>query len=188
MLLSSPPRRGCFSLIRRGDLHQRVFPASAGVFPHMGALDQVPRGLPRLGGGVSMARSSQRPVIKSSPPRRGCFLVINQIAAQAFVFPASAGVFPANGSVISLRLRLPRLGGGVSEAAECVVDDVTSSPPRRGCFFDAQILNLINGVFPALAGVFPRRCWYSMSLTPIPRHDGGVSFDDHIIHNVLLIL
>ena len=97
-------------------------------------------------------------------------------------------MFPANGSVISLRLRLPRLGGGVSEAAECVVDDVTSSPPRRGCFFDAQILNLINGVFPALAGVFPRRCWYSMSLTPIPRHDGGVSFDDHIIHNVLLIL
>lgn len=127
-------------------------------------------------------------MLLSSPPRRGCFLVINQIAAQAFVFPASAGVFLEAVKPPDSILSLPRLGGGVSGEWIGHFSASSSSPPRRGCFFDAQILNLINGVFPALAGVFPRRCWYSMSLTPIPRHDGGVSFDDHIIHNVLLIL
>ena len=182
MFKSSPPRRGCFSLIRRGDLHQRVFPASAGVFPHMGALDQVPRGLPRLGGGVSMARSSQRPVIKSSPPRRGCFLVGTWPGLSCAVFPASAGVFPCHQSDSRSGICLPRLGGGVSRSSQAARFDTQSSPPRRGCFRRMDRSFLCVFVFPASAGVFLRCPDPESDQWCFPRLGGGFSKEMLVQH------
>ena len=52
---SSPPRRGCFPFDRYANPQVLVFPASAGVFPaRMSSMWSV-IGLPRLGGGVSLA-------------------------------------------------------------------------------------------------------------------------------------
>lgn len=57
MLLSSPPRRGCFRKYVITVTLARVFPASAGVFPASSTSFECGESLPRLGGGVSQHQS-----------------------------------------------------------------------------------------------------------------------------------
>ena len=75
--LSSPPRRGCFSRREAARKTVRVFPASAGVFPGVGSIPPENARLPRLGGGVSAPRPVGHVFHVSSPPRRGCFRLID---------------------------------------------------------------------------------------------------------------
>ena len=130
--VSSPPRRGCFCVRQRVEVEDGVFPASAGVFPVLtDTMAFCPR-LPRLGGGVSWPRPRLRPLTLSSPPRRGCFWAPTPTPTP--VFPASAGVFPRGAPALDYHRRLPRLGGGVSQAQDHFPGRLWSSPPRRGCF------------------------------------------------------
>ena len=139
MLLSSPPRRGCFSGSIELPTTLRVFPASAGVF--LGGLDALAAAisLPRLGGGVSRVGRMGRRQGTSSPPRRGCFQKSRTQINEAAVFPASAGVFPASKCCKAMTPCLPRLGGGVSLRATPMRGGFRSSPPRRGCFPSVQM-------------------------------------------------
>ena len=75
--LSSPPRRGCFREGQQLTPHHRVFPASAGVFPPQGRPSSDGSSLPRLGGGVSNPPVIDAVCAASSPPRRGCFRLID---------------------------------------------------------------------------------------------------------------
>ena len=172
-----------------------VFPASAGVFLGAKFPWRDTRSLPRLGGGVSDLRAIEPGSIGSSPPRRGCFLEMLNYVAKVSVFPASAGVFLPGVLPPGLRIRLPRLGGGVSFIVQKCCRATESSPPRRGCFwcstlraegcesspprrgcFRVQIARVARlNVFPASAGVFPTRENKSRSRSSLPRLGGGVS-------------
>ena len=155
MLLSSPPRRGCFRVAHLFPHVAVVFPASAGVFLSGHGYKVPPRCLPRLGGGVSAVKTRTTAPAMSSPPRRGCFQRTERPKKKRTVFPASAGVFPT-------------LTAGRESSFQ-------SSPPRRGCFQKSRFCELQGGVFPASAGVFlavSSRKTYPLSL---PRLGGGVS-------------
>ena len=151
---SSPPRRGCFRLFTVACPSRLVFPASTGVFLIDVATRPYRRGLPRLGGGVSMSSEQYSKLAKSSPPRRGCFLPSEVYDSLYTVFPASAGVFPLRVIVSRVIASLPRLGGGVSAAFPQFDIGRKSSPPRRGCFCRCADSSCQARVFPASAGVF----------------------------------
>ena len=155
MLLSSPPRRGCFAVVSAPSAHSQVFPASAGVFPEASREGLEEDGLPRLGGGVSAKNLVAAWEARSSPPRRGCFRGSGRNAGRHCVFPASAGVFLEPQMLIGLQESLPRLGGGVSMTARRSALTPRSSPPRRGCFYRPSLRWPCTHVFPASAGVFP---------------------------------
>ena len=155
MLLSSPPRRGCFGCTKHPDGSIHVFPASAGVFQGERCGHDTGCRLPRLGGGVSSVAMPRLDSVLSSPPRRGCFHFTEQAPSALSVFPASAGVFLKAAPTGLRKYCLPRLGGGVSYQHTGSIKSVQSSPPRRGCFSKPSCLAVRPPVFPASAGVFP---------------------------------
>ena len=184
MLLSSPPRRGCFQKSRFHRRLHRVFPASAGVFPQTAASPFPFACLPRLGGGVSWAPKKKSRFQRSSPPRRGCFHIAWPTGENAPVFPASAGVFPAAAFRTCGRQSLPRLGGGVSHARLLRLAPPASSPPRRGCFPLASKTIRLPPVFPASAGVFPGDKHERCQNARLPRLGGGVSTSSFVAPSI----
>ena len=145
------------------------------MFPKLAYVTVVIESLPRLGGGVSgkiLKRESRK---WSSPPRRGCFSGRSSHGGIPVVFPASAGVFLPGVLPPGLRIRLPRLGGGVSTISPASRARTKSSPPRRGCFRTINARWREFCVFPASAGVFPGRLAVTGYRQSLPRLGGGVS-------------
>ena len=70
---------------------------------------------------------------------------------------------------------LPRLGGGVSRLETKKGIAMASSPPRRGCFPEADVDPVRKRVFPASAGVFPYEAVTFDGRSCLPRLGGGVS-------------
>ena len=175
MLLSSPPRRGCFPLYEGLSLFSYVFPASAGVFLKSPRRASPWCSLPRLGGGVSTGGHIVEDDRMSSPPRRGCFWPCRCPYNEHCVFPASAGVFPSFECGEIGVFGLPRLGGGVSPRYPPKVVPRESSPPRRGCFQSNVRATAIARVFPASAGVFLTSQLEHRYFFGLPRLGGGVS-------------
>ena len=162
-----------------------VFPASAGVFPEGAPSQPDSDCLPRLGGGVSDVRLHTFGGFSSSPPRRGCFSSALGSLAGFQVFPASAGVFLEECLSVPVGYSLPRLGGGVSITTMGFRMFASSSPPRRGCFYQGLLAEASISVFPASAGVFLSTSTLGTIRACLPRLGGGVSkqavSDDHII-------
>ena len=149
-----PAHAGVFPSPRRIRLSTGVFPAHAGVFlGHALRRDWAPS-LPRACGGVSVNGVHGGCPLASSPRMRGCFLNL------------SCGLWVTHS--------LPRACGGVSNSKALTVHKSQSSPRMRGCFLRSLWRKDSRPVFPAHAGVFPRRT------TPppppcLPRACGGVS-------------
>ena len=120
-------------------------------------------GLPRLGGGVSGGVGRCAGLLRSSPPRRGCFPQFLLDSYIRLVFPASAGVFLTRSRNCEPTTSLPRLGGGVSG------------------FFESLLQSL--RVFPASAGVFPRNLPAVIAGVGLPRLGGGVSQKEALQHS-----
>ena len=131
--------------------------------------------LPRIRGGVSRRADEVRLFLQSSPHTRGCFFDFEDFYAWCEVFPAYAGVFRALRACISQRASLPRIRGGVSMRGVIQHQGVQSSPHTRGCFLSLSIYADGIKVFPAYAGVFPRRIASRRSPPRLPRIRGGVS-------------
>ena len=151
--LSSPHGRGCFCGQRSPGRRCRVFPARAGVFLS------------------TPAATSSRP--GSSPHGRGCFPHAPHKGHAQGVFPARAGVFLSRENWLCPAPGLPRTGGGVSRARRLEMPTALSSPHGRGCFQVRSGIAENGGVFPARAGVFPRRRTCGPSATGHPRLVGG---------------
>ena len=94
---SSPRKRGCF----------QILPSAA----------EIRGGLPRASGGVSPPQSGCSLASRSSPRKRGCFSYLTVERGSPTVFPAQAGVFPANKKIRKTVRSLPRASGGVSLTA-----------------------------------------------------------------------
>ena len=89
---------------------------------------QRPIRLPRIRGGVSSLAGFDVREEASSPHTLGCFQQSRRSFVSSPVFPAYAGVFLCALSLISVRLCLPRIRGGVS--AENLTEHTISSLPR----------------------------------------------------------
>ena len=133
-LASSPRKRGCFLPAEALRSAEHVFPAQAGVFPHPSARRVCRCSLPRASGGVSLAHRLRYQCLRSSPRKRGCFLVRVAHAHIDVVFPAQAGVFPAHSCRKQPLRCLPRASGGVSSCCRRFLLGPRSSPRKRGCF------------------------------------------------------
>ena len=132
-------------------------------------------GLPRIRGGVSSRSHPASCLCSSSPHTRGCFWCAVFSLEMSSVFPAYAGVFPAEWSWAGISCSLPRIRGGVSASQQPEHRLGRSSPHTRGCFCAKVDKNPPETVFPAYAGVFLKRVrffWHSIRL---PRIRGGVS-------------
>ena len=155
MLLSSPRKRGCF---RSGHRRHRLL-----------------NRLPRASGGVSERRAAVPRARRSSPRKRGCFRSSPSRRGFPAVFPAQAGVFLNQVFVSKPLIGLPRASGGVSSLPPEIRPCSRSSPRKRGCFPVWEYFLSIRSVFPAQAGVFPRRHGPHGSHPCLPRASGGVS-------------
>ena len=154
---SSPHTRGCFSPVLYTGFKHSVFPAYAGVFLKKISELIGTGGLPRIRGGVSHTGPGFNARLLSSPHTRGCFLVASRCRLLRAVFPAYAGVFPLFSLFLGDLHCLPRIRGGVSRADGAYTPFMPSSPHTRGCFSVSRIQLSTSRVFPAYAGVFPRK-------------------------------
>ena len=175
---SSPRKRGCFSYLPTSYTVRLVFPAQAGVFPTSSRRAASQGSLPRASGGVSTVQPASVRLLPSSPRKRGCFFKDGNFYAVEKVFPAQAGVFLKMVNAPSFSICLPRASGGVSLHRRFAEYTTTSSPRKRGCFWQSTITVHGTTVFPAQAGVF---LWVDLPgchTCSLPRASGGVSAVD----------
>ena len=152
--MSSPRKRGCFSLSAEIEAITTVFPAQAGVFPSKPTQCPPAFRLPRASGGVSVPFFARTDADASSPRKRGCFQRSRPQRAEHRVFPAQAGVFLIMSLATTDKRSLPRASGGVSNYTLLTTLQNRSSPRKRGCFYGDLETAKLAEVFPAQAGVF----------------------------------
>ena len=85
-----------------------------GVFPFFIGQDEQRIGLPHMRGGVSQEMEAVQADNLSSPHAWGCFRLAVYYAAEEAVFPTCVGVFLSTPLVVSPRVCLPHMRGGVS--------------------------------------------------------------------------
>ena len=152
---SSPPARGCSDWISHVLRFSPVVPARAGVFRMWWGTWGILVCRPRPRGGVPEVCGQLRPVLRSSPPARGCSHLRPCRSAPALVVPARAGVFRWRSGARRSRTGRPRPRGGVPQPGGGINVALGSSPPARGCSVPAQRWPALAMVVPARAGVFP---------------------------------
>ncbi len=133
------------------------------------------KNLPRSRGGVSNSSSLRLSQSGSSPLTRGCFQSNTRGATGLKIFPAHAGVFLSLKKFFDIVFHLPRSRGGVSEKQQHLRAMQPSSPLTRGCFLATMAKTRAYVIFPAHAGVFPRRPPAFKCRAHLPRSRGGVS-------------
>ena len=140
-------------------LHNKitVFPACAGMFRTVCQMALETGGFPRVRGDVPASRKDMPLDQWFSPRARGCsyFRACCEILGR--VFPACAGMFhwfPDH--PISAR-RFPRVRGDVPPTFTPATKVNGFSPRARGCSVFHEWVNSMSSVFPACAGMFPRR-------------------------------
>ena len=153
--ISSPRTRGYFWLGRTEARHGCLFPAHAGVFPVAPSDRAACVPLPRARGGISVGKNVPAEFEASSPRTRGYFCGSVECVADAWLFPAHAGVFPIRKPRSPLRTPLPRTRGGISR------------------FWRHRRAH--RALFPAHAGVFPGSQRSIADIHPLPRARGGIS-------------
>ena len=134
MLWLSPRMRGCFS--------KRPW------------RDHIRRSFPRVCGDVSNSPQEFLNALKLSPRMRGCFYILFALVGFELAFPAYAGMFLPEGSIILSDKGFPRVCGDVSKEiyAQGTVKEL--SPRMRGCFRHFFAGTFSSSAFPAYAGMF----------------------------------
>ena len=149
-----------------------VFPAHAGIVPHVFGppLDLV--GLPRTRGDRPARDFCWIGMIQSSPHTRGSS--VNPRVAKWWpgVFPAHAGIVPDYTSELLKEGSLPRTRGDRPETEKMVLQVAQSSPHTRGSSLSPFIEVFGHHVFPAHAGIFRRRCHLRPQRSCLPRTRG----------------
>jgi len=172
--MSSPPARGCSSSREAPPKYAGVVPARAGVFRRARCAGAAPSGRPRPRGGVPPRELLAAMVNASSPPARGCSVLLPAHRRLIDVVPARAGVFRAGWGVQRAVSGRPRPRGGVPSDSLREVVRILSSPPARGCSPTSPPARRADGVVPARAGVFPPALPVRLVLDRRPRPRGGV--------------
>ena len=171
----SPHTRGCIGLPCPCLQRRRVFPAHAGLYQPQTTAPTATRCFPRTRGVVSAVRTAPVIVIEFSPHTRGCIWNVRIAFAKVQVFPAHAGLYPADPYRNNVPTRFPRTRGVVSKEADIERAANAFSPHTRGCiapgFYDPEA----EGVFPAHAGLYRDVQAKAQKAIGFPRTRGVVS-------------
>ena len=175
---SPPPTRGWTSAISHHSPCPQVSPAYAGMDPTRRKDAEQGRRLPRLRGDGPWTEGRGQTEGRSPPPTRGWTLRRTASRAVPNVSPAYAGMDLCPTSAHAISGRLPRLRGDGPGLLRSVVHPARSPPPTRGWTRLAVLLDLLDAVSPAYAGMDPPRPapWCQRTCLPRLRGDGpGVS-------------
>ncbi len=153
---------------------RRVFPAHAGLFPNGQATRSAQWSLPRSRGAVPNVLNSASVTPAVFPAHAGLFPCECESTPMSGVFPAHAGLFPPGPLSRARRACLPRSRGAVPGAHTPACPLNPSSPLTRGCSRDRPVLAELIEVFPAHAGLFPRRRGVPALHRRLPRSRGAV--------------
>ena len=170
----SPHTRGCSMQARGLCPGFFVFPAYAGMFPlqlpHRTHLDCFPR----IRGDVPADQVADQLQSGFSPHTRGCSPFCWGKITFPFVFPAYAGMFRKPHSFPWLLDGFPRIRGDVPSRWSERHRKETFSPHTRGCSGKPLMKFFELTVFPAYAGMFPRRGGGIPPMAGFPRIRGDV--------------
>ncbi len=153
----SPPTRGWPAVAEPANWRQWVFPAHAGMARLFDIVCDAARRFPRpRGDGPPLQRRAVRGVV-FSPPTRGWPAIRDWDNLTENVFPAHAGMARAAVPAHPDHGRFPRPRGDGPSLPRLVIPFETFSPPTRG--WPASFMGGLEGsvVFPAHAGMAPRR-------------------------------
>ena len=106
---------------------------------------------------------------------RGCFYNGFSWGSCWLVFPAYAGMFPAPKRTEAQHRSFPRVCGDVSPPMILQESSTRFSPRMRGCFLRLRRIAQSFFVFPAYAGMFPKRGDVWILGVRFPRVCGDVS-------------
>ena len=109
-----------------------------------------------------------------SPRARGCSDTVCEKTAWVGVFPACAGMFRGVQLAVGVARCFPRVRGDVPLIGPLLDLVVEFSPRARGCSEDDQMLLTMVDVFPACAGMFPRKPKDTNQPNRFPRVRGDV--------------
>ena len=170
----SPRERGCSALCLPSQPTARVFPARAGMFPTNSQRTCVSCCFPRASGDVPGPRP--RPILETvfSPRERGCSELGAGCLGLDCVFPARAGMFLRRSAVHLVDDCFPRASGDVPMVPLSGDGASAFSPRERGCSLPELAQSVIDGVFPARAGMFRTFHGQSMTHSRFPRASGDV--------------
>ena len=109
-----------------------------------------------------------------SPRARGCSGHYSEAGRPLMVFPACAGMFRGVQLAVGVARCFPRVRGDVPLIGPLLDLVVEFSPRARGCSEDDQMLLTMVDVFPACAGMFPRKPKDTNQPNRFPRVRGDV--------------
>ncbi len=168
----SPRERGWSPPHRRVREPPRVFPARAGMVRSRIAWLQWHLGVPRASGDGPPRPASYRQPSQCSPRERGWSHQVRDARRELRVFPARAGMVPDYGLPQPIRRRVPRASGDGPELVHLRTPIPSCSPRERGWSRTATCTCRSCCVFPARAGMVPRRTPRLAPLTSVPRASG----------------
>ena len=170
----SPRARGCSAWSESCQGHGEVFPACAGMFRAVADYPTATARFPRVRGDVPQWRPSVRGYMGFSPRARGCSDLFVGLIEKIKVFPACAGMFRGVQLAVGVARCFPRVRGDVPLIGPLLDLVVEFSPRARGCSEDDQMLLTMVDVFPACAGMFPRKPKDTNQPNRFPRVRGDV--------------
>ena len=170
----SPRARGCSVFEWPRLAAHSVFPACAGMFRAPRFQHFCAHRFPRVRGDVPIGAVNCAGHMWFSPRARGCSVAEALLPALIRVFPACAGMFRVGSSTIRSIGRFPRVRGDVPMNRWLLLSTRRFSPRARGC--SSQMNSILNRlfVFPACAGMFPRRSHQPPYPSGFPRVRGDV--------------
>ena len=170
----APPRRGSTSSTSYARHGGGVCPAQAGVYPTSICSRPCSSGLPRPGGGLPSWVPDRTLLVRFAPPRRGSTVRHAGHSWHGGVCPAQAGVYRHRRLANVHIQRLPRPGGGLPVVLTMTATEPEFAPPRRGSTGLGGSDQVLGGVCPAQAGVYPPILASSSCRSRLPRPGGGL--------------
>ena len=172
----SPRARGCSQFSPCGGSGYTVFPACAGMFLICNQTHKIQPRFPRVRGDVPSLCATITMVSSFSPRARGCSGLTLSTLRSNRVFPACAGMFPADDVCDIVFEGFPRVRGDVPPVNGVGQVYKGFSPRARGCSALDLESHTPPSVFPACAGMFLPIAWSPPGRPGFPRVRGDVPY------------
>ena len=169
---STPHARGSTPYLQFWSSKSIVYPACAGIHRKAPALTRVPGRLPRMRGDPPLRDRGRNTNNQSTPHARGSTHCCLTFHTRHDVYPACAGIHPAEGVRQSALACLPRMRGDPPVSDREYSSVLPSTPHARGSTLPLVYRDRLTSVYPACAGIHPVDSSLYLSLTSLPRMRG----------------
>ena len=153
----TPHARGSTTVPRGGSWSWGVSPACAGIDRHRHCTISDHLRLPRMRGDRPVPKYSSMYSFMFTPHARGSTPRYRMDIAHTTVYPACAGIDLAWGKVVRAQRRLPRMRGDRPQTVEGQRELPLFPPHARGSTSEALRIATVSTVYPACAGIDPKK-------------------------------